>query len=119
MAELTIAQAIERLEGLPERVASIGASTMRAEFAPHTKTGKTISQLYTEIHGSTIFIGFPAGTKGAYYVQNGRRAITKTERPMMHWVDGRGETFTWHVSAAPADDFVGRTAKKIRSMHFW
>lgn len=120
MADLTIMQAIAKIKGFPERVAKGSEAAMRAEFAKHNDTGKTASTLYTEIEGETIFVGFPESSKGAYYVQNGRGAVTPKRARVLHWNTPKtGEVFAMYARPYKGDDFIGRTIKAIRAAEFY
>lgn len=120
MADLTIMQAIQKIQGFPQRVAKGSEAAMRSEFASHNDTGKTASTLYSEINGNTIFVGFPESSKGAYFVQNGRKAVRPVRANVLHWNTPKtGEVFTMYARPVKPDDFVGRTIKRIQSAHYY
>lgn len=114
MADLTLVQAIAKLEALPQKAGQVGVECVKEEFRPHNDTGETIKTFtYKKISNELIFVGSFA--KGAYYVQKGRKAVTPKRAKVLHWNETPKwrETFTPYARPAKADDYLGRAAKKI------
>lgn len=119
MADMTLLQAIAFLEGIPKKVSKTGEEVMKEEFGkdrPYA-TGETYASIKGEvISPSLVFIG--ASTKGAYYVQKGRKEVVPKQAKILHWKDHGRDVFAMRSRAVKPDDYVGRTAKRLKSMDF-
>lgn len=119
MAEMTLLQAIAFLEGLPQKIGETGRDVMRQEFGsgrPWSEGDRTFNSFYYEVMGNIIFIG--SNTEGAYWVQKGRGAVTPKTKRWLHWEHSGRDYFAKYSSPVKADDYIGRTAKRLQSMDF-
>ena len=118
MADMTLVQAIAFLEGLPEKVGVKGLQAMREEFnykdRPYS-TGATNKSFHYEVAGNLVFIG--ASTKGAYYVEKGRGEVRPKNVNWLRWEYPSGNyVFAQRSRAVKPDDYIGRTARRIKQM---
>lgn len=120
MADMTLIQAIAFLEGLPEKVGVKGLQVMKEEFNHKDRpyaTGETNKSFHYEVAGNFVFIG--AESKGAYYVEKGRKAVRPKRANMLHWKSPTGaDIFAMYSKPVKADDYIGRTVKRLKTMDF-
>lgn len=124
MADMTIIQEIAFLKGLPKKIGETGKQIMKEEFNHKDRpyaTGKTAKSFHYEIMGDSIFIG--SDTEGAKWVQKGRGPVTPKTKPYIAFQLGvPGSDAPWirtkYARKVEADDYLGRTVKKLKSMDF-
>ncbi len=122
MADLTIMQAIAKIEGFKERVAKGAEASLRAEFARHNDSGYTASTLYSEIQGSEIFVGYPVSKEhpGAYYVRYGRGEVKPVTRQALAWNTPKtGAVITMRAKPFKGDDYITRAINDIRAAQYY
>lgn len=120
MADMTLIQAIAFLEGLPHKVGVKGVQVMKEEFNHKDRpyaTGETSKSFNYEIAGDLIFIG--SDTKGAYFVEKGRKEVRPKNANWLRWEYPKGHpVFAQRSRAVKPDDYIGRTAKRLKKMDF-
>lgn len=120
MADMTLIQAIAFLEGLPKKIGTKGVEVMKEEFNHKDRpyaTGATEKSFHYEIAGDIIFIG--SDTPGAKWVQKGRGAVRPKSANWLHWKSPTGsDVFAKYSRPVKADDYIGRTARRLEQMDF-
>lgn len=134
MAELTLAEAIQKLDTLGERISKQCEDVMKS-VTPTGRTGNLKRSIYHRQEGpDTWFIG--TDIYYASWVENGRGAVrpkhttSRGRRGSLRWVDYNGDINSVHHgtpgeviyarSAGPSkpNPFVGRAKRIIDQMHF-
>lgn len=108
---MTINEALLKLQNLPQRIADEGVDLMKQEV-PYDK-GDLEKSIHAEVSTSSVFIG--TDIHYAKYVQFGRGPVYPVQKKVLHWEGKYGDVFAMRAGPAKANDFVGRTARRLRA----
>lgn len=108
---MTINEALLKLQNLPQRIADEGEQMMKDEVP--IRTGELHDSIHSEVSTSSVFIG--TSKHYAKYVEFGRGPVYPVQKKVLHWEDKYGDVFAMRAGPAKANDFVGRTARRLRA----
>lgn len=126
MADLTIDEAISRIEGMAKKVADVAVQIMQSECPK--RTGALAAGIHATPEGKNAFFVGPENQEVANYVVHGRKEVTpeyrwvigkdgKRHRHALHWKQGVN-VFAMRSKAVPPNDFVEETKSRLESMTF-
>lgn len=131
MATYSPSEALARLRDLPDRIGEKAKEIMQEEIPK--RTGELAESVTVRKTGSeTVSVGPTKYVGGDGYARRSLGAIIRDGRkplwpihegknghaPALRWEDGDGVHYAYHVGSAQPNDFIQRTADRLRNVNW-